>query len=135
MLAITISERTYNNRYCLEDQSIPHARCQRLAADRVVLATGFEPVFDHPFVEQVVSELGLERGYRGMPVLDDETLPWRTEGGEPKLYVSGAVALGTVRPYAPNLPGARRTAEHIVSGIAIAHETTETTPAAETTIQ
>jgi len=89
-----------------------------LSADRVVLATGFEPAFEHPFVEQVAGELGLERGYQGMPVLDDETLAWRNEEGEPTaLYVSGALALGTVGPYAPNLPGARRAAERIVSGV------------------
>lgn len=107
-----------------------------LTADRIVLATGFEPVFGHPFVERVGNELALERGYRGMPVLDDETLAWRTEDCEPtQLYVTGRLALGTVGPYAANIPGARRAAERIVSGITIAHETTETTAAAETTIQ
>lgn len=93
-------------------------RGRRLTADRIVLATGFEPAFDHPFVEQVAGALGLDRGYRGMPVLDDDTLAWRTEAGEVTgLFVSGALALGSVGPYAPNLPGARRAAERIVPAI------------------
>lgn len=90
-----------------------------LTADRIVLATGFESVFDHPFVERVGNELALERGYRGMPVLDDETLAWRTEGGEPiQLYVTGRLALGSVGPYAANIPGARRATDRIAPAIA-----------------
>lgn len=94
-----------------------------LTADRVVLATGFEPVCDHPFVERVATTLGLERDYRGMPVLDDETLAWQTTDGAPTgLFVSGALALGTVGPFAGNLPGARRAAERILRGMGHALE-------------
>ncbi len=90
-----------------------------LSADRAVLATGFAPVFDHPFVDRVASELGLERGYRGMPVLDDETLAWsRADGGESSLFVTGALAAGTVGPFAGNIAGARRAADRLTGAIA-----------------
>ncbi|ELY97006.1 hypothetical protein C482_14584 [Natrialba chahannaoensis JCM 10990] len=90
----------------------------QLLGDRVVLATGFESVFDHPFVDRITNELDLGRGYRGMPVLDDETLVWQCEDGRfVPLYVSGALALGTVGPYAPNIPGARRAADRITAAI------------------
>ncbi len=86
--------------------------------DRVVLATGFDPVFDHPFVDRVADELDLARGYRGMPLLDDETLAWQREDGRfVPLYVSGALALGTVGPYAPNIPGARRAGDRITAAL------------------
>ena len=89
-----------------------------LRGDRVVLATGFEPVFDHPFVDQIADGLELARGYRGMPVLDDDTLAWQGEDGRPvPLYVSGALALGSVGPYAPNVPGARRAGDRITAAI------------------
>jgi len=97
--------------------SIRHGR--DLVGDRVVLATGFEPVFDHPFVDRIAQECSLARGYAGMPLLDDETLAWRQESGGPSnLFVTGALALGTVGPYAPNIPGARRAADRIVPAIA-----------------
>ncbi|TYL40123.1 thioredoxin reductase [Natronococcus pandeyae] len=90
-----------------------------LSADRVVLATGFAPVFEHPFVDRVAAELGLERGYRGMPVLDDETLAWqRTDGGRSSVFVTGALAAGTVGPLAGNVAGARRAADRLAAPIA-----------------
>ncbi|QFU82739.1 FAD/NAD(P)-binding protein [Natronorubrum aibiense] len=89
-----------------------------LSADRVVLATGFAPVADHPFVDRLASELGLERGYRGMPVLDDETLAWsRADGGESSVFVTGALAAGTVGPFAGNIAGARRAADRLTGAI------------------
>lgn len=89
-----------------------------LSADRAVLATGFAPVFQHPFVDRVADRLDLERGYRGMPVLDDETMAWRRSADEtPKLYVTGALAAGTVGPLAGNVAGARRAADRITRAI------------------
>lgn len=85
-----------------------------LSADRGVLATGFTPVFEHPFVDRTADELELERGYRGTPVLDDETLAWRHESGDRSpLFVTGALAAGTVGPFAGNIAGARRAADRI----------------------
>ena len=90
----------------------------RLHPDRVVCATGFASVFDHPFVERLASTLDLDRGYRGLPRLDDHTLAWRTVAGDQvPLYVSGALALGTVGPYAPNIAGARRSADRITEAM------------------
>lgn len=96
--------------------AVEHDR--EITADRVVLATGFEPVFEHPFVDRVATELELARGYWGMPILEDDTLAWqRSDGTSTPLYVSGALALGTVGPYAPNIPGARRAADRITRAI------------------
>lgn len=90
----------------------------RLEADQVVLATGFEPAFDHPFVERVSDSLSLERGARGIPMLDDATLAWRRADGSPTpLFVTGALALAAVGPYAPNIPGSRRSADRIIPAI------------------
>ena len=90
----------------------------RLRSDRVVCATGFASVFDHPFVERLADTLDLDRGYRGLPRLDDDTLAWRTVAGDQvPLYVSGALALGTVGPYAPNIAGARRSADRITEAM------------------
>ncbi len=89
-----------------------------LRADRAVLATGFAPVFEHPFVEGVADALDLERGYGGMPVLEDETLAWRrTDGDRSRLFVTGALAAGTVGALAGNIAGARRSADRIVPAL------------------
>ncbi|AXR83386.1 FAD/NAD(P)-binding protein [Natrarchaeobaculum sulfurireducens] len=89
-----------------------------LPADRVVLATGFESVFEHPFVGHVADACGLERGYRGMPILEDETLAWRrTTGDASRLFVTGALAAGTAGPLAGTVIGARRAADRICDSI------------------
>ncbi|ARS89369.1 FAD/NAD(P)-binding protein [Natrarchaeobaculum aegyptiacum] len=89
-----------------------------LTADRVALATGFEPVTEHPFVERVAAACDLERGYRGMPVLEDETLAWLgTDGDARELYVSGGLARGTAGPLAGTVVGARRAGDRIVRAI------------------
>ena len=89
-----------------------------LSADRAVLATGFAPVFEHPFVERVATELDLERGYRGMPVLEDETLAWqRADGDRSRVFVTGALAAGTVGALAGNIAGVRRSADRIVPAL------------------
>ncbi|MFU8869354.1 FAD/NAD(P)-binding protein [Natronococcus sp.] len=88
------------------------------SAERVVLATGFASVFDHPFVDRVAEELGLERGYRGTPVLEDGTLAWRhADGTRSPVFVTGALAAGTVGPFAGNVAGARRAADRLVEPI------------------
>ena len=88
-------------------------QCMRV--DRIFLATGFEPVFDHPFVGALAASLSLARGHRGMPMLDDQTLRWETTAGkESAVAVTGKLAEGSVGPFAGNLPGARRAAERIV---------------------
>jgi len=85
---------------------------------QVVCATGFEPVFEHPLVDRLVEALHLDCGYQGLPMVDDSTLAWQTvEGRSLPLYVSGALALGVVGPYAPNIPGARRTADRITAAL------------------
>lgn len=86
--------------------------------DRIILATGFEPVASHPLVRSVAEALSLRRGDRGLPVLDDETLAWQTRTGDcSNVFVTGALAAGTVGPFAGNIPGARRAAERLVESV------------------
>jgi len=82
---------------------------------QVVLATGFEPIYEHPFVESTAENLNLAVTENiGMPVLNDENLRWKKEGDESsRLQVSGKLAEGTVGPFAGNIAGARRAAERI----------------------
>jgi len=102
----------------------------QLAANRVVLATGFEPAYHHPFVDRVATALDLARGYAGLPLLDDNTLAWKSTDGQSRpLYVSGALAVGAVGPYGPNIPGAKRAADRIAPAVetAISRRPTITT--------
>jgi len=82
---------------------------------QVVLATGVESPYTHPLVQRIGVELELETGYRGMPVLDDDTLEWhRARSGRSGVFVTGLLAQGTVGPLARNIIGARRAAERII---------------------
>lgn len=91
---------------------------RRIQADHVALATGFESPFEHPFVERIASELELARGYAGMPVLNDQTLAWNRRDGTPSsVYVVGALATGSVGPFAGNIVGARMAASQLVSTV------------------
>jgi len=82
---------------------------------QVILATGFEPIYEHPFVESTAENLNLARTENiGMPVLNDSNLRWKHEDGrDSPLQVSGKLAEGTVGPFAGNIAGARRSAERI----------------------
>lgn len=82
-----------------------------MRAGTVGCATGFEPARRRPFVREIADSLGLERGYDGIAVLDDATLEWR--GATDGVHVTGALAAGTVGPFAGNVIGARRAAERI----------------------
>jgi glycine/D-amino acid oxidase-like deaminating enzyme len=83
---------------------------------QVVLATGLDPVPEHPLVDSVAESLSLERGAGGFPVLDDRTLAWRgTDGMDASVYVSGALAEPSVGPFARNIVGARRVAERLLA--------------------
>ncbi|WP_276252385.1 FAD/NAD(P)-binding protein [Haloarcula rara] len=82
---------------------------------QVILATGLDPVLDHPLVSTVAESLSLQRGTNGFPVLDDRTLAWqRTDGSPSPVYVSGALAEPSVGPFARNVIGARRVAERLL---------------------
>ena len=82
---------------------------------QIVLATGFEPIYEHPFVEKTAENLNLARTENiGMPELNDSNLRWKHEDGrDSPLQVSGKLAEGTVGPFAGNIAGARRAAERI----------------------
>jgi len=96
---------------------------------QVVLATGFDSAYTHPLVQRVATHLSLETGYRGMPVLDDETLEWRwTRSGRSRIFVTGVLAQGTVGPLARNIIGARRAAERIIEAQSLSDRTGATAP-------
>ncbi|OLZ39409.1 thioredoxin reductase [Natrinema saccharevitans] len=83
---------------------------------QVVLATGLDPIPEHPLVGSVAESLSLERGADGFPVLDDRTLAWRrTDGTRSAVSVSGALAEPSVGPFARNIVGARRVAERLLA--------------------
>ena len=85
-----------------------------LDCTELILATGTDPVPAHPLVERVATELQLERGYNGYPLLSDRTLAWqRTDGTVSNIHLSGALAELTVGPFARNIVGARRVAERL----------------------
>ena len=82
---------------------------------QVVLATGLDPVPEHPLVGTVAESMSLKRGADGYPVLDDQTLAWRrADGSCSSVYVSGALAEPSVGPFARNIVGARRVAERLL---------------------
>jgi len=82
---------------------------------QVILATGLDPVPEHPLVHSVAESLSLQRGTNGFPVLDDRTLAWqRSDGSTSAVYVSGALAEPSVGPFARNVIGARRVAERLL---------------------
>ena len=82
---------------------------------QVVLATGLDPVPNHPLVGRIADSLGLARGENGFPVLDDETLAWRRlDGTQTAVSVSGLLAQTSVGPLARNVVGARRVAERLL---------------------
>jgi thioredoxin reductase len=79
-----------------------------LAADRVVLATGFEP--RRPggdWLDRAIAELGLPLAPCGFPVVD-ASLCWY-----PGLYATGALAELELGPAARNIVGARHAAERL----------------------
>ncbi|OAQ51265.1 hypothetical protein HTG_18620 [Natrinema mahii] len=83
---------------------------------QIVLATGLDPIPEHPLVGSVAESLSLERGADGFPVLDDRTLAWRrTDGTRSAVSVSGALAEPSVGPFARNIVGARRVAERLLA--------------------
>jgi|APHM01.1.fsa_nt_gi hypothetical protein len=82
---------------------------------QVVLATGFESIYEHPFVEDTSENLNLATTENiDMPILNDSNLRWKHEDGrDSRLQVSGKLAEGTVGLFAGNIAGARRAAERI----------------------
>jgi cation diffusion facilitator CzcD-associated flavoprotein CzcO len=76
-----------------------------LVVDRVVLATGFEPVLPGgAWLERTAAALGLPRTPEGMAVIGPR-LEWA-----PGLHVSGALADLQIGPFARSIAGGRRAA-------------------------
>jgi glycine/D-amino acid oxidase-like deaminating enzyme len=83
--------------------------------DRVLLATGFASSATCRLVERIAASLSLERGHRGVPVLDDASLEWRTvDGSRSGVFVTGTLGAATLGPFAGTIAGARRAADRLV---------------------
>ncbi|WP_076610836.1 FAD/NAD(P)-binding protein [Natronorubrum thiooxidans] len=83
--------------------------------DELVCATGFGSPYDGKLFRHLRQQSTLRTGYRGAPVLDDDTLRWRRQDGTPsRVAVSGVAAQQVLGPFARNVIGARRAGELIV---------------------
>lgn len=77
--------------------------------DELVLATGFDAPYETPLFRRLRTDSSLATGYRGMPVLEDETLLWRrSDGAASRIAVSGIATQEVLGPFARNIVGARR---------------------------
>lgn len=77
--------------------------------DELICATGFDSPYDGKLFRQLRQDSALQTGFRGAPVLDDETLRWlRQDGTLSRVAVSGAAAQQVLGPFARNVIGARR---------------------------
>ncbi|WP_293033098.1 FAD/NAD(P)-binding protein [Natronococcus sp.] len=83
--------------------------------DELTFATGFGSPYDNELFHHLRNESTLQTGYRGAPVLDDETLRWMRQNRTPsRIAVSGVAAQQVLGPFARNVIGARRAGELIV---------------------
>ncbi|ARS90694.1 pyridine nucleotide-disulfide oxidoreductase [Natrarchaeobaculum aegyptiacum] len=86
-----------------------------LCLDKLVCATGFGSPYDGELFRHLRRASTLQTGYRGAPVLDDDTLRWIRQDGTPSpIAVSGVAAQHVLGPFARNVIGARRAGELIV---------------------
>lgn len=85
-----------------------------MCLDELVCATGFGPPYENPLFRRL-RDSTLASGYRGAPVLEDETLRWRREDSTPsRIAVSGAAARQVLGPFAHSIIGARRAGDILV---------------------
>ncbi|GAB7021092.1 FAD/NAD(P)-binding protein [Halostagnicola bangensis] len=83
--------------------------------DKLVCATGFGSPYDGELFRHLRRDSGLQTGYHGAPVLDDDTLRWMCQDGTPsQIAVSGVAAQQVLGPFARNVIGARRAGELVV---------------------
>jgi len=83
--------------------------------DELVCATGFGSPYDGELFRHLRQQSTLQTGYRGAPVLDDETLRWMRQDKTPsRVADSGVAAQQVLGPFARNVIGARRAGELIV---------------------
>jgi len=86
--------------------------------DKLVCATGFGSPYDGPLFRKLRAETSLQTGYRGAPVLDDDTLRWRRQDGTlSRVFVSGVAARQVLGPFARNIVGARRAGSVITEAV------------------
>lgn len=98
--------------------SVETAEGRELGDVRIILATGFEEVYNNNFLNKIASKASLETGYKNMPLIDDETLQWRTSRGrKSRVHVIGEAAKGSIGPFAGLLAGAEISAERISNSI------------------
>lgn len=86
--------------------------------DTLVCATGFGSPYDGSLMRQLRESESLATGYRGAPVLEDDTLRWvRSDGTASRIAASGAVARQVLGPFGRNILGARRAGELLVNAL------------------
>ncbi|MXV62012.1 SidA/IucD/PvdA family monooxygenase [Natronorubrum sp. JWXQ-INN-674] len=86
--------------------------------DKLVCATGFGSPYGGALFRQLHQHSTLQTGYRGAPVLDDDTLRWlRRDGTLSRIAVSGVAAQQVLGPFARNVIGARRAGTLIVRSL------------------
>ncbi|ELY99653.1 hypothetical protein [Natrialba aegyptia] len=82
--------------------------------DELICATGFGSPYDGELFYHLRQQSALQTGYRGTPVLDDDTLRWMRQDETPsRIAVSGVAAQQVLGPFARNVIGARRAGELI----------------------
>jgi cation diffusion facilitator CzcD-associated flavoprotein CzcO len=83
--------------------------------DELICATGFGSPYDGELFRHLRQHSTLQTGYRGAPLLDDDTLRWVHQNGAPsRVAVSGVAAQQVLGPFARNVIGAKRAGTLIV---------------------
>ncbi len=95
-----------------------------MCLDHLVCATGFGSPYDGPLFSRIREGSTLATGYRGAPVLADDTLRWRRDDGSPsRILVTGVAAQQVLGPFARNVIGARRAGTLVCDALASNLET------------
>jgi hypothetical protein len=85
---------------------------------QLVYATGFQDAYEDSFYQELAEEIGLETGFRDMPVLEDDSLEWLDEYSEESgVYVTGELAQGSLGPFAGNIRGAQLASDAVAEDI------------------
>ncbi len=81
----------------------------------VVLATGFQSIYNHPFVRKTAENLELDSTENlNIPIINDENLRWKKKDGQDsEVQIAGKLAETSLGPFAGNITGARDAANRI----------------------
>jgi cation diffusion facilitator CzcD-associated flavoprotein CzcO len=97
-----------------QELTVETADGRELEDVRIILATGFEEIYNNSFLQKISDETALTTGYKDMPLLEDDTIQWRTSSGqESGVHLIGEAAKGSIGPFAGLLAGAEIGAKRI----------------------